>query len=480
MNRPLRVSILRFDGRRTLTTSYRVALLAWLIVANETARSAPPIPGTVVEWGTNYSKATVPAGLGPVTAIAAGCCHTVALKSDGTVALWGFDAYDQLKVPAGLNGVIAIAAGAYHTLVLKSDGTVVTWGNRRDGLTTVPAGLSGVKAIAAGGYASVALKYDGTVVLWGATYGGILNVPTGLSGVTEIALGYAHVLALKNDGTVVAWGDNFFGQTAVPPGLSGVTAVASGGFHSVALKADGTVVAWGDNSYGQTTVPPGLTGFAAIAAGTAHTVALHREGTVAAWGGGKTLHNGPAPSGEDEEHGQSIVPAGLSGVIAIAASGEHTLALKAILPRAAAAFASVINGLVTGASIIDHGFGYTNNPTVAFSGGGGFGAKATATAVSGVVTAIEITAQGSGYSSPPQLSIAPPLFTDQLTVGFFTNDKIQVRFTVDLGGKYRVESSNDLTTWVPTDDTFLAEGYEQVRLFGVEAAGRYFRLIKAP
>ena len=50
--------------------------------------------------------------------------------------------------------------------------------------------------------------------------------------------------------------------------------IAAGGYHTVALKQDGTVVAWGDNGNGQTTVPAGLSGVVAIAAGQAHTVAL--------------------------------------------------------------------------------------------------------------------------------------------------------------------------------------------------------------
>ena len=40
------------------------------------------------------------------------------------------------------------------------------------------------------------------------------------------------------------------------------------------LTQGGTVVAWGDNEYGQTTVPAGLSGVVAIAAGGLHTVAL--------------------------------------------------------------------------------------------------------------------------------------------------------------------------------------------------------------
>ena len=40
------------------------------------------------------------------------------------------------------------------------------------------------------------------------------------------------------------------------------------------LTQGGTVVAWGDNGFGQTTVPAGLSGVVAIAATGKHTVAL--------------------------------------------------------------------------------------------------------------------------------------------------------------------------------------------------------------
>src|SRR6266508_3017967 len=46
----------------------------------------------------------------------------------------------------------------------------------------------------------------------------------------------------------------------------------------------GTVVAWGDNSIGQANVPAGLSGVTAIAASYGHTVALKSDGTVVAWG----------------------------------------------------------------------------------------------------------------------------------------------------------------------------------------------------
>ena len=94
-----------------------------------------------------------------------------------------------------------------------------------------------------------------------------------------------------------------------------MTAIAAGGHHSLALKSDGTVVAWGYNDSGQTNVPAGLSGVTAIAA------RLYAQ-----------------PGAEERRHGRRLgrrtataranVPAGLSGVTAIAAGLDHSLALK--------------------------------------------------------------------------------------------------------------------------------------------------------
>jgi Regulator of chromosome condensation (RCC1) repeat/PASTA domain len=104
----------------------------------------------------------VPSGLSGVTAVAAGYYHSLALKSDGTVVVWGcgqvYD-YGQCTVPSGLSGVTAVGGGYSHSLALKSDGTVVTWGcgNYDSGQCDVPSGLARVSAVAAGFYHSLAL-----------------------------------------------------------------------------------------------------------------------------------------------------------------------------------------------------------------------------------------------------------------------------------------------------------------------------------
>ena len=82
---------------------------------------------------------------------------------------------------------------------------------------------------------------------------------------------------------------------------------------ATATTATGTVVAWGTNFFGQATVPAGLSGVTAVAAGDLHSLAVKSDGTVVAWG-----NNGA---------GQATVPAGLSGVTAVAAGDYHSLAL---------------------------------------------------------------------------------------------------------------------------------------------------------
>ena len=81
--------------------------------------------------------------------------------------------------------------------------------------------------------------------------------------------------------------------------------------HSLALRSDGTVVAWGSDYFGQARVPAGLTGVTAIAAGGSHSLALRADGTVVAWGVNR--------------FGQTRVPAGLTGVTAIAAGELSTV-----------------------------------------------------------------------------------------------------------------------------------------------------------
>ena len=285
-------------------------------------------------WGDNRTgQATVPSGLSDVVAIASGEWHNIALKTDGTVVAWGYNA----GVPHDLGSVVAIGAGGYHNMAIKADGTVRAWGANEYGQANVPAGLNNVVAVRGGWVHSLALKADGTVVAWGRNLEGQANVPAGLNNVVAISAGEYHNLALKADGTVVGWGWNGLGQATLPHTVANnnIVAIAAGGLHSLALKSDGTVVAWGWNEHGQSTVPAGLTDVVAIAGGAEHSLALKSDGTVVGWGANDAwASNDPdcafiGSSCPRVYAGQIDVPAGLNNVVAISAGVFHSLALKA-------------------------------------------------------------------------------------------------------------------------------------------------------
>jgi hypothetical protein len=72
-----------------------------------------------------------------------------------------------LAIPSNIKPVTQIATGGDHTLALQNDGTVVACGDNSSGQTTVPGGLTNVVYIAAGANSSAAVTQSGQVVVWG-------------------------------------------------------------------------------------------------------------------------------------------------------------------------------------------------------------------------------------------------------------------------------------------------------------------------
>lgn len=85
----------------------------------------------------DYGQTTVPANLGVCTQVDCGYQHTLALKVDGTMVAWGYDATYagkrgtetiQQQITNAGRKVIKISCGAHHNLALLDDGSVVAWG----------------------------------------------------------------------------------------------------------------------------------------------------------------------------------------------------------------------------------------------------------------------------------------------------------------------------------------------------------------
>lgn len=217
-----------------------------------------------------------------------------------------------------------LAVGQQHNLVLKEDGSLWTWGLNAYGQLGY-------------GPANTYMRYPKQVPF--------------ASRIKAVGAGENHSLAVAQDGTVWAWGRNDYGQlgnNTVSPytaaqttplqvsGLTDVVAVAGGTNSSMALTASGTVYAWRSGSLGNTcttncqrlvpTLISNLTGVIAIAAGRSHALALKSDGTVWSWG---TPFRGAGLGTLGYDGSQTPVPAvGLSGVIAISASTNYSVAVK--------------------------------------------------------------------------------------------------------------------------------------------------------
>ncbi|MEP7154943.1 MAG: hypothetical protein ABI905_04165 [Betaproteobacteria bacterium] len=268
------------------------------------------------------------------SAISAGVSHSASLSADGTVRTWGNDSAGQLGVGRslvsanpvavrGASGISAIASGDSHVIALKSSGTVLAWGDNDDGQLG-----------------------DGT-----ATSHSLPVTVAGLADIEKIWSRGAHNFARKRDGTYWGWGKNGSGELgdasyenlltpAQASDMQGVTELALGAQHTLARKNDGTVWAWGLNDHGQlgdgTRTDPfagraakkqviGLSGVVAVAAGSDHSLALKSDGTVWAWGGNS---GGQIGDGTTIDRLVPVQVSGLSGVAQIVAGSGHSIAVK--------------------------------------------------------------------------------------------------------------------------------------------------------
>ena len=292
-------------------------------------------PVTVAGGGTTWSTATNAIGAGRASG---------ALKTDGTLWTWGNNAIGQLG-----NGVTAnflspitivgggttwstISAGTTHAGAIKTDGTLWMWGHNHLGQlgvgnissyaspVTIAGGGTSWSRLVCGYYHSAAVKTDGTLWAWGYDFygqlgdGTIVNksspVTVAGGGTTwntttgTISAGYYSSAAIKTDGNLWAWGLNTFGQignnttstTSIPTLTQSWIQVADHSQSFAAIKTDGSLWTWGYNSYGQlgnntntTTLSPGTTigggtNWKQVALATSSMLAVKTDGTLWSWG----------------------------------------------------------------------------------------------------------------------------------------------------------------------------------------------------
>jgi len=261
--------------------------------------------------------------------------------------LWGWG--DNINVQIGVNSTAAtlstpvttlagganwkqVSCGRNHTAAIKTDGTLWVWGNngvvqlginntnRRSTPVTTFSGGTNWKQVSCGGYHTAAIKTDGTLWLWGqntnfqignTTNANCSTPVTTFSGGTnwkQVSCGQLHTASIKSDGTLWLWGRNAESQSGNNSFLALSTPVTtfaggtnwaqvkSGINHTAAIKTDGTLWTWGYNGRCQlgtnatTSASTPVTTFAGgnnwkqVSAGYNHTAAVKTDGTLWIWG----------------------------------------------------------------------------------------------------------------------------------------------------------------------------------------------------
>jgi alpha-tubulin suppressor-like RCC1 family protein len=236
------------------------------VSAGETESYAIKTDGTLWSWGWNGSgqlglgdkvDRNVPTQVGLGTdwsSVSGGDGYsTFAIKTDGTLWSWGWNAYGQLGLGDKVERITPTQVGTdthwrevsgnYRaTLGLKTDGTLWAWGLNDDGCSYG----CGQAGLGQGVVEALVPTQIGTDTDWKSIF------PSGDSGISA---------AIKNDGTLWVWGWNDYGGLGlgdttpryVPTQLGSGTdwqIISSHNYQTLGTKTDGTLWAWGINDDG--------------------------------------------------------------------------------------------------------------------------------------------------------------------------------------------------------------------------------------
>ncbi|MCA3015755.1 MAG: hypothetical protein INH41_25495 [Myxococcaceae bacterium] len=253
--------------------------------------------------------------------------------SDGGVKCWGANSSGQLG-----DGNLIMRSAAVDVASLPADAFDVS-----AGASHACARTAGSRGLRCWGSNSSGQLGDGTTTNRGLA----ADVPN-LPDVVAMDVGQSHTCALTTQGGAKCWGLNTSGQlgdgsttTRTTPvdvsGLgAGLIALSAGGSHSCALTAAGGVKCWGSNASGQlgdgsTSTRPApvdvsglVSGVVALAAGGNHSCALLSTGGVKCWG---FNGSGQLGSGLISSSNVPVDVIGLVGAVSLTAGDSHTCAL---------------------------------------------------------------------------------------------------------------------------------------------------------
>ena len=292
-------------------------------------------PVTTFAGGTNWKQ------------VSAGDRHTAAIKTDGTLWTWGNGGAGRLgngttggnritpvTTFAGGTNWKQVSCGDDNTAAIKTDGTLWVWGFNVPGTlgnalttnastpVTTFAGGTNWKQVSCKLDSTAAIKTDGTLWTWGQGASGQLGnalTTNASTPVTTFAGGnnWKQVsirniaAAIKTDGTLWTWGFNesgSLGNGITTGGVSTPVTTFLGGtnwkqadvyFNTAAIKTDGTLWIWGGAGSGRigngttagsistpVTTFAGGTNWKQVSAGDSHTAAIKTDGTLWIWGTG--------------------------------------------------------------------------------------------------------------------------------------------------------------------------------------------------
>ncbi len=250
------------------------------------SRSSPTQVGSLTNWAS----------------IAGSTVFGAAIKTDGTLWTWGYNAngelgqnnrvYTSSPVQVGaLTSWSKITTGRKRCLALRTDGTMWTWGynsyygalgidvrgSNRSSPVQIGA-LTTWSEIACTSLSAFAIKTDGTLWSWGRNNYGQLgqnenntvprSSPVQVGALTtwsklSIAGGDSnHMLAITTSGSLFSWGYNTQGNLGLndivhkssPVQVGALTTwafISKGNLHSLGVTTSGTLFTWGFNSNGQ-------------------------------------------------------------------------------------------------------------------------------------------------------------------------------------------------------------------------------------